>query len=276
MISKITAIFVACIISISALNANLPVMSLYNDSSQWDISDSLMYLPAYDDYCHWEQSSIWGKRENLTKIDNNITIKLIKDSCQFSSPVVGRITSEYGWRKGRPHYGVDVKLYKGDSVRSIFEGVVRIAKYSKSYGYVVVVRHANGLESLYAHLSKLLVKSGDVVDAGTLIGKGGNTGRSFGSHLHLEMRYLGEPFNPAEVFALTDSSFTLKQNELTLNKQSFDLAKKARSIRYHRIRSGDSLWRISKKYHVSIGKLCRLNKMSRKKTLKIGKRLRVN
>lgn len=251
-------------------------MSLYNDSSQWDISDSLMYLPAYDHYCHWEQSSIWGKRENLTKINENIKLKLIKDSCQFSAPVIGRVTSEYGWRKGRPHYGVDLKLQKGDRVASVFEGVVRIAKYSKSYGYVVVVRHANGLESLYAHLSKLLVTPGDVVDAGTIIGKGGNTGRSFGSHLHLEIRYLGEPFNPSEVFAITDSSFSLKQDDLSLSKQSFALAKKARETRYHRVSSGDSLWRISKKYHVSIGKLCRLNRMSRKKTLRIGQRLRVN
>jgi murein DD-endopeptidase MepM/ murein hydrolase activator NlpD len=251
-------------------------MSLYTDSLEWDISDSLMYLPAYDDYCHWEQSSIWGKRENLTKISESIPLTLIKDSCQFSSPVVGRVTSGYGWRKGRPHFGVDLKLQKGDRVASIFEGVVRIAKYSRSYGNVVVVRHSNGLESLYAHLSKRMVKPGDVVDAGTIIGKGGNTGRSFGSHLHLEMRYLGEPFNPSEMFIITDSSFTLLQQDLFLNKQSFALAKKARETRFHRVRSGDSLWRISKKYHVPIGKLCRLNKMSRKKTLKIGQRLRVN
>jgi murein DD-endopeptidase MepM/ murein hydrolase activator NlpD len=251
-------------------------LSIYNDSAQWDISDSLKYIPAYDDYCHWEQSSIWGKRENLTKISDDIKIALIQDSCQFSAPVIGRITSRYGWRKGRPHYGVDVKLLKGDSVASIFEGVVRIAKYSRSYGYVVVVRHANGLESLYAHLSKLMVKSGDVVDAGTTIGKGGNTGRSFGSHLHLEMRYLGEPFNPSDVFAITDTSFALQDEILTLNKHSFDLAKKARTRRYYKVRSGDSLWRIAKRQHVSINKLCKLNKISRKKTLRIGQRLMLN
>ena len=257
-------------------NATPYNMSIYNDSAQWDISDSLMYIPAYDDYCHWEQSSIWGKRENLTKISNDINIALIQDSCQFSAPVIGRVTSQYGWRKGRPHYGVDVKLYKGDSVASIFEGVVRVAKYSRSYGYVVVVRHSNGLESLYAHLSKLMVRSGDVVEAGAIVGHGGNTGRSFGSHLHLEMRYLGEPFDPSKLFSITDSTFVLKSNDLVLNSESFKLAKKARSRQYHKVRSGDSLWRISKKYHVSIGKLCRLNKMSRKKTLRIGQRLRVN
>lgn len=265
-----------CLASFHSAKALPFSLSLYNDSSKWDVSDSLMYLPAYDDYCHWEQSSIWGKRENLTKISDDIKFNLIKDSCQFSAPIIGRLTSEYGWRKGRPHFGVDLKLQKGDSVASIFEGVVRIAKYSRSYGYVVVVRHPNGLESLYAHLSKLLVKSGDVVEAGSVIGKGGNTGRSFGSHLHLEVRYLGEPFDPAQIFSITDSSFALQKDMLTLNKHSFDLAKKARSRRYHRVRSGDSLWRISRKYHVSIGKLCRLNSISRKKTLKIGKRLRVN
>lgn len=250
--------------------------SLYTDSSEWDITDSLLFLPAYDDYCHWEQSSIWGKREDLTKMTDCVNLHLVQDSCQFHSPVVGRVTSDYGWRRNRPHYGVDVKLAKGDSVSSVFEGVVRISKYSRTYGNVVVVRHENGLESLYAHLSKLLVKPGDVVDAGTLIGLGGNTGRSFGSHLHFEVRYLGEPFNPKDVFTITDSSFVLKDSTLFLKKGNFALAKKARAVKYHRVRSGDSLWRISKRYGVSISKLCRLNGVSRKKTLRIGQRVRYN
>ncbi len=252
------------------------VISLYSDTSEWDVTDSLLFLPAYDHYCHWEKSSIWGKKEDLTKISSEISLNLITDSCQFHAPLTGRLTSGYGWRKSRPHYGVDLKLYTGDTVQCVFEGVVRIAKYSSSYGNVVVVRHGNGLETLYAHLSKIKVKSGDVVEAGDLLGLGGNTGRSFGSHLHFEVRYLGEPFDPNEVFAITDSSFTLKSEALKLKSENFALAKKARMTKYHRVRGGDSLWRISKRYGVSVSKLCRLNRMSRKKTLKIGQRVRYN
>ena len=276
MIKRFLTICLVLLANTSLLKANSFSMSLYNDTADWDISDSLTYLPAYDDYCHWEQSSIWGKREDLTRIENKISLDLIMDSCQFAAPVIGRVTSLYGWRKGRPHYGVDLKLQKGDAVSSIFDGVVRISKYSRSYGYVVVVRHQNGLESLYAHLSKLMVKPGDVVSAGSVIGKGGNSGRSFGSHLHFEVRYLGEPFDPLEIFAINDSSFVLKDKKLELTKQSFVLAKKARARRYYRVKSGDSLWRIAKRQHITVSKLCRLNKINRKKTLSIGQRLRLN
>lgn len=275
MIKRILLVVVLMSV-LSIAKGVLPYVSLYSDSSNWDVSDSLLYLPAYDDYCHWERSSIWGKRSDLTKMKHVVNLSLIVDSCQFHPPSVGRVTSGYGWRSGRPHYGIDVKVYKGDTVSCVFDGVVRIAKYSKSYGYVVVVRHSNGLETLYAHLSKLLVKSGNLVEAGSRVGLGGNTGRSFGSHLHFEVRYLGEPFDPSEVFSITDSSFALKRPVLSLDKDNFALAKRARMVKYHRVRSGDSLWRIAKKYKVSISKLCKLNKISRKTPLRIGKSLRYN
>lgn len=268
-------LIVSLLLIAGVVEANKP-FSLYTDTVAWDVTDSLMFLPAYDDYCHWEQGNIWRKSEDLTQMNDSVSLGLILDSCQFHAPIIGRLTSDYGWRRNRPHYGVDIKLQKGDSVGSVFEGVVRIAKYSSSYGNVVVVRHANGLETLYAHLSKLTVQPGDVVEAAAIVGLGGNTGRSFGSHLHFEVRYLGEPFDPKTVFELSDSSFSLKSDSLQLTAVNFALAKKARAIRIHRVRSGDSLWKISRRYGVSVAKLCRINGISRKKTLRIGQRIRYN
>jgi len=108
---------------------------------------------------------------------------------RFTMPIKGTITSRYGWRKGRPHKGIDIDLITGDNVRSVMDGKVRFAQYYGGLGRVVVIRHRNGLETLYAHLSKILVKPNDVVISGQVIGKGGNTGRSRGSHLHFEARY---------------------------------------------------------------------------------------
>lgn len=106
------------------------------------------------------------------------------------------ITSDYGNRDGRKHFGVDFRLTTGDPVYSIFCGKVRVAKFDADYGYVVVVRNYNMSESVYAHLSKILVEIGQEVRVGETIGQGGNTGRSTGAHLHFELRYKGFPINP--------------------------------------------------------------------------------
>lgn len=242
----------------------------------WNINDSLNHIPAYDLYCGFDRAKIWGVKVDQTKKVDTTAISLRHDSCDFHSPRVGRLTSDFGWRNNRPHYGVDIKLNTGDSVNAAFDGMVRIARYSSTYGNVVVVRHNNGLETLYAHLSKRLVKEGDELFTGDVLGLGGNTGRSFGSHLHFETRYLGEPIDPKDIFIINDSTFSVKQDSLLLSSSNFAFLKEVRRIKYHRVRSGDSLWRISKKHGVSINKLCRLNGISRKKTLRIGQRIRYN
>ena len=265
--------------------------SIFSDTSAWDVTDSLLFIPAYNEYCNWEQETIWGKRENLTKIENEINLVLINDSSEFVPPVLGKLTSDFGWRSNRPHYGVDIKLETGDKVVSVFEGVVRIAKFSNSYGNVVVVRHFNGLETLYAHLSKLEVKSGDAVKVGDLIGLGGNTGRSFGSHLHFEVRYLGEPINPHNVFAISDSTFALNSDEIQLTKNSFRISthgdnhvhvhhvkkgKSSKSAKFHNVKRGETLYAISRKYNVPVAKLCKLNHISSRSTLSVGQRIKYN
>jgi len=124
------------------------------------------------------------------------------DVSEFHSPCPGYITSNYGYRRrfGRMHYGTDLKLQVGDTVRAAFSGKVRLTKYEgRGYGYYVVVRHTNGLETVYGHLSRFLVKPNQIVKAGEPIALGGNTGRSTGAHLHFETRYLGIPINPAAI-----------------------------------------------------------------------------
>lgn len=246
------------------------------DKLNWTINDSIQLIPAYDEYCGFDVVNIWKKKVDLSKSCDTTLLTVIHDTCDFVSPFVGRLTSDYGWRGSRPHYGVDIKLHRGDSVAVAFEGMVRISQYSRSYGNVVVVRHKNGLETLYAHLSERKVTEGMYINEGDIVGLGGNTGRSFGDHLHFEVRYLGEPINPHDLFEITDSTFQVKHNHAQLTTETFAFLKEVRKIKYHRVRSGDSLWRISRRYGVSISKLCALNGISRKKTLRIGQRIRYN
>lgn len=144
-----------------------------------------------------------------------VSIDFLKEN--FTMPVDGQITSRYGWRRGRPHKGIDLDLRTGDNVRVALDGKVRFAKYYGGFGNCVVVRHNNGLETVYAHLSKILVKPNTYIYSGQVVGKGGNTGRSYGSHLHFEVRYQGVAINPEYIFDL-DISKALHANRLFVDE----------------------------------------------------------
>lgn len=150
--------------------------------------------PAAHIYTDWT--------DNLRNCSGHVPANYKIDLRGFCMPTPSRkINSKFGPRWGRQHEGLDIKVYIGDTIRAAFDGKVRICKYNGSgYGYYLVVRHPNGLETLYGHLSKQLVKKDQVVRAGEPIGLGGNTGRSNGSHLHFETRLLGQPINPALLF----------------------------------------------------------------------------
>jgi murein DD-endopeptidase MepM/ murein hydrolase activator NlpD/LysM repeat protein len=138
--------------------------------------------------------------EKFDALAFNDTIQLVFNAPgenKYVHPFDGTVTSKFGFRKSRYHFGYDINLETGDSVKCCFDGKVRIAQRSKSYGFVVVVRHNNGLETYYAHLSKLMVRPGDEITAGTILGLGGNTGHSHGSHLHFEVRFRGQPIDPS-------------------------------------------------------------------------------
>jgi murein DD-endopeptidase MepM/ murein hydrolase activator NlpD len=119
---------------------------------------------------------------------------------KFSPTWYGKLTSGYKWRWGRQHHGVDLALKTGDTVFAAWDGVVRYAQWNKSgYGNCVIIRHRNGLETLYAHMSKIQVSPNQYVSSGEVIGLGGNTGRSFGAHLHFEIRYKDFSIDPETV-----------------------------------------------------------------------------
>lgn len=143
-------------------------------------------------YTIWQESDINPYGTDAEELPDTVSLLLVDTmECAFMMPVPGRVTSPFGPRRYRLHKGTDIDLETGDPVRSAFDGVVRVAKYHRGYGNVIVVRHYNGLETVYAHLSKISATPGDEVEAGQLLGLGGRTGRATGSHLHFEVRYLG-------------------------------------------------------------------------------------
>ncbi|MBQ4344813.1 MAG: peptidoglycan DD-metalloendopeptidase family protein [Muribaculaceae bacterium] len=229
------------------------------------------------------------------------------DVSDFCMPHPGYVTSNYGYRKRfrRMHRGIDLKAFTGDTIRAAFDGKVRLTKYERrGYGYYVVMRHGNELETVYAHLSKFLVKPDQYVKAGDPIGLAGNTGRSFGSHLHFETRFMGYAINPAAIFDFANQ--TVHTDEYTFDKDTYEEARDyspaaqqayaeqyrqqymnnrsansgndsgaSSSKVYHKVRSGECLSKIAQRYGVSVRQICRLNGIKTTSKLKIGQRLRV-
>lgn len=180
-----------------------------------------------------------------------------------------RITDKFGYRprRGRAHMGIDIKVRTGDTILAAFDGKVRISRYERrGYGHYLVIRHPNGLETVYGHLSKKLVGENDIVHAGDPIGLGGNTGRSTGSHLHFETRILGNAINPAYLFDFP------KQTAVT---DYYVYSKNTREV-YYKVKSGDTLSRIAIKNETSVANICKLNGISRNAIIKVGQTLRVN
>ena len=162
-----------------------------------------------------------GKNNDLSKLNDTIWLCLNEEeSNDFSIPVKGVVTSHYGYRSGRYHNGIDLALKIGDTVYAAFSGKIRYAKYNDGgFGNLVIIRHNNGLETFYAHLSKHLVVPNQDVKSGDPIGLGGNTGRSFGPHLHFEVRFYDGPINPEEIIDFTKK--TLKKENLFVHKGLF-------------------------------------------------------
>lgn len=234
--------------------------------------------------CDSMYHGIWdATRVNPYQISiDSVPDSFLVDCRGFYPPNVNVVTSECGERWGRFHAGTDMRLKIGDTVRSAFDGKVRITRVGmrrKGYGYFVMIRHANGLETLYGHLSKVLVKPNQCVKAGEAIGLGGNTGRSTGPHLHFEFRYLGNPINPKHILEMKDDSVYVKaETYLIERKASFKEYNDYlhSPIKYYKIRQGDNLGRIARKYHTTVSRLCKLNHIKSTTILRVGRRLRVS
>jgi murein DD-endopeptidase MepM/ murein hydrolase activator NlpD len=241
----------------------------------WSAEDSARFIPAHSLYGSWETDAIFLKEFEPATWTDTVTLELTHSPCDHSMPVCGEINSCFGPRRGRMHYGVDLDLETGDPVVAAFEGMVRIARSHRTFGNVIVLRHANGLETLYAHLSRIDVVPGAMVEAGAPIGLGGSTGRSTGSHLHFEVRYLGQPIDPQRLFDLTEG--VLYSDAITLHKGVFaGLGKSVKPVnKYHVVRKGDTLSTIARRSGTSVKALCKVNRIRASSTLRIGQRLRI-
>ena len=192
-----------------------------------------------------------------------------------------RITSRFGIRGSRFHYGIDVGVRYGDTIRAPFSGTVRLATYQRGgYGHYIVITHDNGLESLMAHFSRRLVKEGDQVIAGQPIGLGGSTGRSTGPHLHLEFRLFGNAFNPEKLIDFNSRNIYLSdvENHYLMTKADTyshrPQLEEMKRAAYHRVRSGETLSHIAKRYGTTVSRLCALNRIKQTSILQIGQRIR--
>ena len=271
-------------------------------------------FPAEELYPEWNNTY-------TTNFNVQIPSEYKIDLRHFCMPTPSRlVNSHYGYRRSfrRQHYGTDIKVYVGDTIYAAFTGKVRIVAFNgRGYGKYVLIRHPNGLETLYGHLSKQLVHEDDIVKAGQPIGLGGNTGRSNGSHLHFETRFLGQFIDPEKLFnfeaqdVLGDyyiyrsngKGLLLAEHEVTdvadpqgtgegkaslaaasavekaeesqafQEKKRAEMQAKPRSY-VHKVRSGESLSTIAKKYHTTVSKLCRLNGITEKTILRPGQILK--
>lgn len=212
----------------------------------------------------------------LDSIPNEINLTLEKPlSHNYSNPFNGVLTSYYGWRDKRMHKGIDIDLNKGQPVAAAFDGKVRIAEKNKGgFGNLVIIMHANGLETVYAHLSKIKVKPGQIVLSGQTIGLGGNTGRSRGSHLHFETRYKGHALNPLNFISYNENK--LHHHSITLKVVKKTLIAYPSNAELHTIKKGDSWSLIAKTYNVPVKKLMTLNGSAKRFYLRPGTPLRVN
>lgn len=237
--------------------------------------------PAYSLYPNWNNQYVHAYGNSVAIPD---TFRI--DLTGFCMPTPStKITSKFGPRRRRMHKGLDLKVYIGDTIVAAFDGKVRIVKFERrGYGNYVVIRHENGLETVYGHLSKQLVKPDQFVKAGEPIGLGGNTGRSTGSHLHFETRFLGIAINPIYMFdfpnqdIVADSYLFVNGKSTRASSVRGTLASKAASsdgtVKYHKVHSGDTLSKIASKRGVSIDRLCKLNNIRRTTILRIGQVLR--
>ena len=231
--------------------------------------------PALSLYPNWNNQYVHAYGNAI--IPETYTI----DLTGFHMPTPStKITSPFGPRWRRMHNGLDLKVNIGDTIVSAFDGKVRIVKYERrGYGKYVVIRHDNGLETIYGHLSKQLVEENQLVKAGEPIGLGGNTGRSTGSHLHFETRFLGIAINPIYMFDfpkqdIVADTYTFRKTKGVKRAGSHDTQVADGTIRYHKVKSGDTLSRIAKLRGVSVSTLCKLNRIKPTTTLRIGQVLR--
>lgn len=249
---------------------------------------------VFDD--HWNTSDSNPYKVTFEQLPQSWSLWLVDSLDQYHCPFQGDIhyRGKFGIRRGRRHQGVDLPLKTGEPVYAAFTGKVRMSKYFGGFGNLIVIRHENGLETFYGHLSQRNVSEGDWVNAGEVIGLGGSTGRSTGPHLHFEARYQGFAFDPQwlidfktgdlrhRLFVLKKKYFSPYSNyEQDFDDEAFNEEEDRKedaeraAMKWHVVRSGDTLGRIAINNGTTVSALCRLNGITPNTVLKIGRKLRV-
>lgn len=245
-------------------------------------------IPAYELYDHyWDVENLYSRQLTIPFVNERLMILLVQVANHpFQMPCVfDEMLMPYGTTKqGDFHTGIDLKVESKTLVKCCFDGVVRMAKYYGQYGKVVVVRHYNGLETVYAHLDKIYVRPGQIVNAGNVIGRAGQTGNASRPVLHFEIRFMNEYFNPE--LAIDFENGTLIKNTLVLKPDDFTIPRwddkdnvSPAAIKtvpeYHIVKRGETLYRISAIYHISVDRLLEINNLRNGDQIQVGQKLRV-
>ncbi len=287
-----------------------------------DIGDGYLQIILFDDYSwryvknnakmaetavfrdYWSQTAINPYISiSLSELPYRSSICLVDSMSIFVCPHIGKVYSKFGYRRHRRHQGVDLPLPTGTPVNVAFDGRVRYSGYVSGYGNLVIVRHENGLETFYGHLSKRLAEASQWVRAGDVIGLGGSTGRSSGPHLHFETRYKGYAFDPQWIIDFENGE--LRKNVFVLRRSYLDpssryvsesleeeeeiyatdekiieeemrIEAERAAMKWHTVRSGDTVSGIAKKYGKSVSAIKKLNPGLNADKIRLGQKIRVN
>lgn len=291
-LNKIKSLFFAAMLSFVAVGASAQDLLVEQAplDKQMSLVDSISLrrmllneshlFPSQELYPEWDNAKLHYDAQRPDSFRIDLTA--------FVMPTTNtKITDIFGYRprRRRVHNGLDIKVQIGDTIRSAFDGKVRVVKDQgrrRGYGKYVVIRHENGLETVYGHLSKWLVTEEQYVKAGDPIALGGNTGRSTGSHLHFETLFMGKALDPALMFDFVNQDVTndyyvyRKPVRKIVDKKTGAVKTESAEPMYHKVRSGDTLSKIAKRHGVSLSSLYKLNGMNSRSKLRIGQSIRYN
>lgn len=289
--------------TIDTTNPAMKIILMENGTwKYWKDGSEVSKSSVFSD--HWDNVNVDPFKLKWDDLPDKANIWLVDSTYHYHYP--GRpdiqVSSRFGKRHGRWHRGIDIRMNKGEDVYATFDGKVRMSKYMSGYGYVVVLRHENGLETFYGHLSKMLVKQDDWVEAGQKVGLAGATGRASGPHLHYELRYNGYAIDPEWMINFENGD--LRHRVLVVKKKQLSpdarfvsesdedeeliaeadekdrleaerIKKEMAEAKYYTVKSGDTLSRIAQKNGTTVNAICKLNGITTKTILKIGRKLRV-
>lgn len=272
--------------ALDTIDVNQNKIILFEDKT-WEYLSTMQMKASADTSTifrdNWITQQLYAYLGKKKDVDSMKVIKLLEANQNFVLPVYGKIYG--GFHRG--HQGIDIELKKGDPVKCAFDGRVRYAGFDRSgYGNLIIIRHYNGLETYYSHLSKITVKVNDDLLAGDLIGLGGRTGRAYGTHLHFETRYEDVAFDPMQIIDFENKKLK-PGNELMISKDSKVKAIATKTAtgatervampkgKVHIIRNGDTLYKVAKMYGTTVKKICASNGLAETTKLSIGKKIKL-